>query len=190
MPVDAQILVAGTAAAPLDYEVANSTELILLAVNATVDGSGAGSAFVPTVEIISDGGVVVARVPTQTEIAAGGTAEVTFAPGLVGGSQLAPIWNTAVISTGAGGNTQLVAAVASRRIRVVQVGLMAAGSVSVKFSDGSDLTGAYPLAANTGFVLGPVPDDRWWFQTGVGNALSINLSGGVNVGGIIGYTIV
>lgn len=80
MPADQQILVAGTAAIPLSYEIPNAVELELLCVNASFDGSGAASSYVPTVEIISDGGVVIGRVPVKTTVAAGGSAEVTFAP--------------------------------------------------------------------------------------------------------------
>lgn len=80
MPRDRQILVAGTAPVPLEYMVPNAVELIPRSINATFDGSGAGGDFLPTVEIVSDGGVVVARVPTDATVAAGGSAEVTFAP--------------------------------------------------------------------------------------------------------------
>jgi hypothetical protein len=66
--------------APQSYGVPNATEIIPLAINATFDGTGAAGSFVPTVEIISDGGVVIARVPCQTTVAAGGSAECTFAP--------------------------------------------------------------------------------------------------------------
>ena len=69
-----------SSSAPASYEVPNATEIIPKAINATFDGTGASGSFVPTVEIISDGGVVVARVPCQTTVAAGGSAECTFAP--------------------------------------------------------------------------------------------------------------
>jgi hypothetical protein len=75
---DEQILVAGTAAAPLTYTVPNAIEAALLCVNATIDGTGASGQFLPTVEIVSDGGVVVARCPCFTTIAAGGSAEVSW----------------------------------------------------------------------------------------------------------------
>lgn len=69
---------------PVSYTVPNAAEIVVKAVNATFDGSGAAGTFAPTVEIVSDGGVVVARVPCQTSVAAGGSAEVTFAPFLRG----------------------------------------------------------------------------------------------------------
>lgn len=75
---DQQILVAGTSAVPLTYTVPNAIEAALLCVNATIDGSGAAAQFLATVEIISDGGVVVARCPCFTTIAAGGSAEISW----------------------------------------------------------------------------------------------------------------
>jgi hypothetical protein len=78
MPVDEQILVAGTSAVPLTYTVPNAIEAALLCVNATVDGTAASGAFLAAVEIISDGGVVVARCPCFTTIAAGGSAEISW----------------------------------------------------------------------------------------------------------------
>jgi hypothetical protein len=76
--VDQQILVAGQSAAPLSYTVPNAVESALLCVNATIDGTGASGAFYPTVEIVSDGGVVVARCPCFTSVAAGASAEVSW----------------------------------------------------------------------------------------------------------------
>lgn len=70
----------GIGAAPQAYSVPNATEIIPRAVNATFDGSGAAGSFLPTLEIISDGGVVIARIPCDTTVAAGDSAEVTFAP--------------------------------------------------------------------------------------------------------------
>lgn len=77
---DVTILAAGSEAAPLSYEVPNTQEIVPLTVNATFDGTSATTAFAPTVEIVSDSGIVIARVPTTSSVAAGGSAEVTFAP--------------------------------------------------------------------------------------------------------------
>lgn len=75
------VLIAGAiGAAPQSYEVPNAQEIIPKAIRATFNGSGAASAFVPTIRIISDGGVVVAEVATDTQVAAGDSASVTFAP--------------------------------------------------------------------------------------------------------------
>lgn len=190
MPVDQQVLVAGTASAPLSYTVPNATEIQLLAVNATVNGAAAASGFLPAIEIVSDGGVVVARVPTLTEVAAGGSAEVTFAPGLVGESAASTSYTylTAVISVSS--SATVVAAIPGHVIRVVSVGLMADGFVNVSFTGTAALTGAVPLAPNTGFVLGPHPEGHYWFQTAAGGALGIVLSAGANVGGVLTYEVV
>lgn len=82
MPTDAQILAAGTAAAPLDYTVPNAAEFELLVVAGNFDGSGAASPFLPAVVIESDGHVPIARAITDSAVAAGGSAEVSFFPGV------------------------------------------------------------------------------------------------------------
>jgi hypothetical protein len=76
--VDQQIQVAGQASAPLSYTVPNAIEAALLCVNATIDGTAASGGFLPTVEIVSDGGLVVARCPCFTTVAAGASAEVSW----------------------------------------------------------------------------------------------------------------
>jgi hypothetical protein len=79
--VSQDVTIAGASGpAPQSYEVPNSTEIIPRVVRATFDGTLAASAFFPTVQIISDGGVVVGEVTTDTAVSAGGSASVTFAP--------------------------------------------------------------------------------------------------------------
>ena len=74
----------GVGPAPQLYEVPNAQEIIPKSVRATFNGTLAGSAFFPTVRIVSDGGVIVAEVATDTSVAAGASASVTFAPFLRG----------------------------------------------------------------------------------------------------------
>jgi hypothetical protein len=69
-----------TKAAPNSRTTRDSEQFTLLAVNATFDGSAATAAWLPAVEIVSDSGVIVARHVTEDTVAAGGDAEVTFAP--------------------------------------------------------------------------------------------------------------
>ncbi len=78
----AEVQIAGLAthAAPLIRVTKDAEDFLLLAVNATFDGSAAGVAFLPCVEVISDAGLVVARSVGTETVAAGDTAEVTFAP--------------------------------------------------------------------------------------------------------------
>lgn len=93
----------------------------------------------------------------------------------------------ATIVASASGATQVVAAVAAKRIRVLGYTLVAAGAVTVKFqSNATDLTGALPLAANGGVSAagGPyVPS----FETAVGDPLNVNLGGAVAVAGHLTY---
>lgn len=79
MARDAQIRL-GDANTPVSYTVPNAAEIIPKAITALFDGSGAAGTFLPAVEIVSDGGVVVSRTKAESSVSAGGSAEVTFAP--------------------------------------------------------------------------------------------------------------
>jgi hypothetical protein len=110
-------------------------------------------------------------------IVAGGTASAAalFAP----------------IAVSASGVTNILAAVASKSIRVLAVQLVANAAVNIKWQSHvtpTDLTGLAYLAANGGYVL-PY-NTAGWFQTIAGEALDINLSAAVAVGGSIVYVTV
>jgi hypothetical protein len=78
---DEQIFVAGTVAAPLEYITPGAVVFKLKAATAEFDGSGAGSDFLPALELVSDGGHVIARaVAQEVKITAGGSAEVSWFP--------------------------------------------------------------------------------------------------------------
>lgn len=190
MSSDVLIFAAGQASIPAAYTIPNAQEIEPLVVTATLDGSGASAAFLPVLEIVSDGGIVIARIPAEQAIAVGGAAEVSWAPGLFGQAAAEASYSTAAIAVSSNGDNTIVAASGSHKIRVKRVSLMAAGNVSVKFKDShGDLTGQYPLVASTGFVMGP-DDDEWWFQTTGGDPLILNLSAGVAVGGVVGVELV
>src|SRR5665213_95471 len=89
------------------------------------------------------------------------------------------------------GVTNLVAAVSGKSIRVLQLVLIANGAVNVKFQSHvtpTDLTGLFYLVANTGFSAPFSPIGQ--FQTTQGEALDINLSQSVAIGGYLSYTLV
>lgn len=100
----------------------------------------------------------------------------------------------AAITASAGGATQIVAPATlngtSRKIRVVSYVLIANAAVNVKFQSHvtGDLTGLLYLAANGGAVAPFSPVG--WFETVLGEALDINLSGGIPVGGHLTYTLI
>jgi hypothetical protein len=80
VPTDSALLVAGAGPAPLDYEVPNAQEIIVLSARAVVDGSGAGAAFLPVVEFISDGDIILTQAITDATVAAGASAQVSWFP--------------------------------------------------------------------------------------------------------------
>lgn len=103
-------------------------------------------------------------------------------------STTVPVTKYVAVAVSSSGVTTLVAAVAEKKLRVTSLALVANAAVNVKFQSHvvpTDLTGLFYLAANGGFILPPSPDG--WFVTLAGEALDINLSAAVAVGGVLGY---
>lgn len=94
------------------------------------------------------------------------------------------------ISASSSGNNEIVTAVTGKRIKVISVMLIASDDVNIIFNSGgtSNLTGTLPLTANSGFVL-PAPFNPLchWIETVSGEALNLNLSGAISVGGCLTY---
>lgn len=96
-----------------------------------------------------------------------------------------------VIDDATSGDNTLIAAVASRRIRVVALFMIAAGTVNVRFEDGAAgtaLTGQMNLVVNSGFSLPYNP--AGWFETSVNTLLNLELSAAISVDGSITYILV
>lgn len=94
----------------------------------------------------------------------------------------------ATIAASSSGNNTLVAAVTSKKIRVLSVAFVANGAVNAKFqsgASGTDLTGLFYCLQGGGAVLPPNPTG--WFETAAGTLLNLNLSGAVAVGGCLTY---
>lgn len=94
----------------------------------------------------------------------------------------------AVIDDATSGDNTLVAAVASRKIRVLALFMVSAGTVNARFEDGAAgtaLTGQMNLVANSGFTLPFNP--AGWFETSVNTLLNLELSAAVSVDGSITY---
>jgi cell wall-associated NlpC family hydrolase len=95
----------------------------------------------------------------------------------------------AAISASSNGNNTVVAAVTSKKIRVLAWNLMGAGAVNAKWqsgASGTDLTGLYYVAAAGGGISVPF-NPLGWFETASGTLLNLNLSGAVAVGGNLVY---
>lgn len=92
----------------------------------------------------------------------------------------------APIAVSSSGDQTIVAAVTGKRLLVLAYNYMANGTVNVKWrSNTTDLTGLGYLIANTGKVA---PFSQvGWFKTAVGEALNLNLSASVAVGGEVVY---
>lgn len=94
----------------------------------------------------------------------------------------------AAIDVASSGDNTLVAAVTSKKIRVLSAFLVSAGTVNVRFESGAGgtaLTGQMNLIANTGFVLPYNP--AGWFETASNTLLNLELSAAVSVDGSLTY---
>ena len=87
---DVTIAAGGTQATPLDYPIPGAAELKLKCLAAQFTSSG--GAYVPTVQLLV-GGSVIASFPLGQSVAAAGSADVAWFPGVAGGG------------SGAAGNT-------------------------------------------------------------------------------------
>lgn len=94
----------------------------------------------------------------------------------------------AIIDAAGSGDNTLLAAVTSKKIRVLSAFLVAAGTVNVRFESGAGgtaLTGQMNLVANTGFVLPYNPGG--WFETASNTLLNLELSAAISVDGSFSY---
>lgn len=94
----------------------------------------------------------------------------------------------AIAASSSGANT-LVAAVSGKKIKIINFIVSASAAVNFKFQSHvtpTDITGLFYLAA-AGSSIGAANDSVGWGATLVGEALDINLSGGVAVGGVLHY---
>lgn len=72
----------GTVATPADWQLPGSLELLLKQVYAEFDGTGAAAAFLPAVVLKDDKGDTMGVYPCGSQVAAGGSADVTWFPGV------------------------------------------------------------------------------------------------------------
>lgn len=102
----------------------------------------------------------------------------------------------AAISASASGNNTIIAASTGQKIVVVSYVVIAAGPVSITWKSGasSSLSGAMALAANGGAApsAGPLAPSGvvGMMETASGEALVLNLSAAVAVGGHLAYRLV
>lgn len=90
---------------------------------------------------------------------------------------------TAVINATSDGDNTVVAAVSGKRIRVLGyvLNVNAAGTVQWKSGASTALSGAMEFVDGGGVAAAPVtPYGKYWFKTGVGEALVLTTAVGVD----------
>lgn len=94
----------------------------------------------------------------------------------------------AVIDAATSGDNTIIAAVAGKKLRVYQLVLISAGTVTTRWESGTAgnfLSGEMTLAVNTGYAPPWCPAGH--FETVAGEALNLQLSGAVSVDGWLVY---
>ena len=107
----------------------------------------------------------------------------------VSGSTATPVF--VAISCATSGNNTLVAADATKKIRVLSMNVIAASAVDFRLESaagGTALTGVMSLGANGGFVLPFSPVGH--FETVANELLNMELGGAVQVSGSLVYVLV
>jgi hypothetical protein len=137
---DAVIRAQQVQTAPAGYTVPLAQEIVVKSVRALVDGTNAASAFLATLQLVAADGSVVWEAPTDSTIAAGGSANVSWFP-RVATSQFQP--NTGgkwlpynVIFSAAGGG----AAIGNGTIAAIYLQLGALVMVKIRMVFGTTST--------------------------------------------------
>lgn len=138
---DAAIVVPDTTAAPKDYTLTGAQEIVLKSVRAVVDGSGAGSTYLPALQLLDPNGNVMWEGTTLTTVAAAGSADVSWFP-RVGGSSSGPSPSTSELAVCAlySGSARTVTTAAGLTYVSIQDGIASAGfgsTDSAVFTNGS-----------------------------------------------------
>lgn len=147
----------------------------------------AGVTTVTTVTTVSAVTAITNALPAGTNLLGKVSASAETSTMYDGTTALTPKF--AAIAASSSGNNTLVAAVTSKKIRVLAYNLMGAGAVNAKFqsgASGTDLTGLKYIAAAGGGICAPF-NPAGWFETASNTLLNLNLSGAVAVGGELVY---
>ena len=105
------------------------------------------------------------------------------------GKQYTPVF--ASISAAGNGNNTLVAADATRKIRVLALHITPILAVTVQFQSGAggtNLTGVISLGITTSLVL-PY-NEAGWFETATNTLLNLSLGGATQTSGSLTYILV
>jgi hypothetical protein len=188
LTVDGSVTVSGTVTANLGTIGAVATESTLSTLNTKVTACNtgavvlaAGTANIGDVDVLT-----LPAIPAGTNLIGQTASGLQTNRLLDGTTALTPKY--ASISTASSGNTTAVAAVTSKKIRVLSYRFQSDGDVSVKFRSATagDITGAMATGAKGGgggASFSPVGH----FETVAGEALQINLSAAVQVSGHLVY---
>lgn len=179
--------------APLSVTLTQLGLVDLQSLFARFDGTNAAGPFRPTLTVRAQNGAIITRTFPPDDLDAGDIADMTFAPLMSSASEVpatSVVSRFAIVDVAAAGDTDIVAAVPGRAIRVTSCVLISAGTPTVQwFSDsssGTPLSGPIDLTNTPGYA----PGDGMYGQTDPGEALILNVDSTDPVGGVVGYVLV
>jgi hypothetical protein len=105
---DVSILDQAVHAAPKQYKVTGSQDIVIRSVTASFDGTGAASSFVPVVQIIDPSGFVAGTYPLGSTLTAGASADVSWFPSVGGTTSGIPLSAMMMARVNAVGNQTIV----------------------------------------------------------------------------------
>jgi hypothetical protein len=119
------------------------------------------------------------QIDRQSGLGTGGSSGTTGTSGLL----------FAVIDTAASGDNTIVAADATRKIKVMSYVVVADAALAVRWKSGAatSLSGAMSLAPNGGVATAAAPPGSWLMETAPAQNLVLNLGGAVGARGHIAY---
>lgn len=165
--------------------------------NGTQPVTGSGNATgALRVELPTNGTGVIATVSAVTAISNALPAGTNLLGRTASSDETSTIYNAttaltpkfAIIDAASNGDNTILASVSSKKIRVLALFLVAAGTTTVRFESGASgtaLTGQMNLIANSGFTLPYNPVG--WFETAATTLLNLELSANVSVDGCFTY---
>lgn len=195
----------GIAASPLQVSLANTGANSNALVVASHAVTNAGTFAVQVSSALPAGTNAIGKLSANSGVDIGDV-DVTSLPALAAGTNLigrvsssdetSTIYSGttaltpkyAAIDAASSGDNTIVAAVTSKKIRVLSLFLVAAGTTTVRFESGASgtaLSGQMNLIANTGFALPYNPVG--WFETASNTLLNIELSAAISVDGSLTY---
>lgn len=162
---DIAVRASSTASVPRDYSIPGAQELLPKSVKADMDGTGAGSAWFPCLQVLDPGGNVMFSAVASSSLAAGVSADVSWFPRVsgVGASSSGVNWqhNDAQVANEIGGDFEDTANLtwtltddpANQRVKITPTVVGGSGIVDIQQFTAGGGTWTKPSGAKVCYVV-------------------------------------